>query len=157
MKPMDVSIVKDLTDRTPRRTRKFRLDPDLFECAAKLPAGVVQDLALMRRTAKAAREALDAGNDELAEEIAAEAQRIFFGILDIIMLPESTERFAKRMRDPLNPIDMPDIQRFMAWTVEEYGDRPTTPSSDSVPSPSSNGTSSTDGALPAPPIPASSL
>lgn len=145
---MDVDIIKDLTDRTVRKPRKFKIDPDVFDCAAKLPAGVVQDLATIRRLTQAAETARSAGNDEAAEDLGEQAARTFFGLLDIILLPESGARFASRMRDPLNPIDMPDINRFMSWTIEEYGGRPTTPSSDSAPSQQTNGTSSTDGVLP---------
>lgn len=145
---MEIDLIKDLTDRTtPRVPKKFTIEPDTFQCAHKLPAGVVQDLAEMRHHAKAAEQHRLAGRDDEATAAAEESSRIFFGLLDIILYPESGEVFAKRMRDPLNPIDMADINRFMSWTIEEYSDgRPTTPSSGSSTLPTATGTSSTDGA-----------
>lgn len=154
---MEVDIIKDLTDRTPRKPRRFKLDPDVFECAAKLPAGVVQDVSALRKGVLLIQSQQAAGI-EPDEEFVERLNTTFFGMLDVILLRESAERFAKRMRDPENPIDTEDIQRFIAWVIEAYGGgRPTTPSSDSSTSLPTTGTSSTDGVLPGPSIPVPSM
>lgn len=59
-------------------------------------------------------------------------------LVSALMLPESQELFAK--------VSLSDavVAEIMRWLMEVYGDRPTTPSSDSSPSASTNGAASTD-------------
>ena len=67
--------------------------------------------------------------------------------LDTVLLPESSVRFAKRMRSAEDPITGADLVETVNWLVGEvYGGRPTTPSSSSPDGSSTTGTSSTDGA-----------
>ena len=56
----------------------------------------------------------------------------FGGFFDGVLLPESAERFAARMRDPERTIDWDTLGDIVVWLIEEvYTDRPTMPSSDS--------------------------
>lgn len=119
---------KDFTDRNHTEPQTFMIDDDLFECARVLPAGVGRKFAQLQD--KSPVEQFDGIGE----------------ILDIVLLPESAERFAARMVDPQNPISMEQIGQIIEWLVEEYGGRPTTPSANSLPSPTGTGTSSTDGA-----------
>lgn len=148
---MEVNVLKDLTDRTPRQPKRVKIEPDVFDCALKLPAGVVQDIMDLRRLMGIVQRSQAAGNVDT--DSVEEMNRKLFGMLDVILLPESAELFAKRMRDPVNPIDTDDISRFVAWVIEEYGERPTTPSSASSPLPTTTGMSSTDGPWPMPNTP----
>jgi hypothetical protein len=111
--------------------RRFAIDDDVFECAPRLPAGVVTTFAHMSKA-----EAADQ-YDFLAE------------ILDILMFPASAARFAERMKDPQNPIDIDQIDDVFHWVVQEYANRPTVPPSTSGPLPTPTGSSSTDTAQPA--------
>lgn len=144
---MEVDLIKDITSKAPVEQHKVRLGPDVFECAPKLPAGIIQDIMRMRGVFQKIQADLAAGRDVDEEQVAATNLKLF-DILDIVLLPESAQRFAERMRDPINPIDMTDVGNFVSWMLEEYGQRPTKPSPSSAPSPSTIGTSSTDGAWP---------
>jgi hypothetical protein len=127
---LDYTEIKNLA--TPGKPHSFKIGEERYDCAHKLPAGVVRDLNRMRR--------LDPESEEQTE--------MFFSLLDMILLPESAERFAARMRDPVNPIDMEDVSNTMIWIVEEYGDRPTTPPNGSSPSETPSVTTSTESSPP---------
>lgn len=127
--PMVQNDHPDFTDRSRTENRWFTIDNDTFYCARVVPAGVGKKLALLQ--------SLDAIHqfDGIGE------------ILDLIMIPSSGEVFAKRMMDPENPISIEQVQLVINWMLREYsGGRPTTPSNNSLPSPSPDGTSSMDGA-----------
>jgi hypothetical protein len=77
-------------------------------------------------------------------------------IFRLMLLPESGERFAARLIDPeisrAKPVDLNrQVLPIMHWLLEEYGLRPTQPSSDSSTSSDGpeSGTDSTAGAPPA--------
>lgn len=68
--------------------------------------------------------------------------------LDQVLEPDSAERFAERMRDPVKPIDIEQAMEVAQWLLADvYTKRPTTPSSRSRQSRSNTGQSSTDGSL----------
>jgi len=115
------------------KPRFFKLDPDIFECAPEIPAGVLRKVVQMRKE-----------NDPEAQTTA------LLEVLDIVMVPDSATRYADRMLDPTNPISIRDIANTFNWIMEEYAARPTELSVTSSPSPMSTGTTSTDGARPVP-------
>lgn len=137
---MEFNEIKNLT--TPGKPHSFKLGDDRFDCAAKLPAGVIRDFGKMRRLFTDAQAVTD--NDDRQAELIEQANEMFFGLLDIVLLPESAERFAVRMRDPLNPIDMTDVSNVIQWIVVEYGGRPTQPPNGSSPSVKPSDNSSTE-------------
>jgi hypothetical protein len=68
-----------------------------------------------------------------------------------ILVPESSERFSKRLHSRDNPFDlMREVMPAVEWLVEEYSsDRPTQPSSPSGTGSNDGGANSTAGAPPA--------
>lgn len=91
-------------------TRKAQeLDPeaediyDVFYAVGDTPGGVVLDLA------------------EMAEAEAGQGKvKAITEFLDAVLLPESAELFAERMRDQENPIKFPQLISIFEWLLEEY-------------------------------------
>jgi hypothetical protein len=100
---------------------------DVFDCAADPPGGVMLDVANISEGSR-------------GEQVLAIGR-----LLDGVLLPDSRDRFEKRMRDPLNPITLDDAIDVVSWLAQEvYSGRPTVPSSPSAPSALSTGPRSTD-------------
>lgn len=96
---------------------RFRIDQDVFECAATLPAAGTRLLVTMA-----------AAGDATIDTAVASAQLSMLGdFLDMVLMPESAKRFAERMGDPGNPINDDQISAVLKWLVEQYGQRPTMP------------------------------
>jgi hypothetical protein len=114
---------------------KFRLyvgDTFVFEAMPTIPIGVLETVKTFRN--------LDASTGNVAEQVIS-----FF---DQVLLPDSAVELRKRAMSPSRyPFGLTHLQPVMEWLMEEYGMRPTPPSS-----PSSTGsvaddtTSSTAGA-----------
>lgn len=104
--------LQDFTDHErPTDPVRFKIDGDIFEAAAALPAGVSHDFALMQSL-------------EAAEQV------VLLGhILESFLLPESAARFASRLRDPVQPITNEQVGQVIKWLVEHYTGRPTEPAS----------------------------
>lgn len=135
----------------PMAPKRFRLDPDTFEAPAIMSAMTMRRIA----TLYSGMPALDGvqGIDTTLAQVTE-----MFGIL----LPgESGERFVARLNTAGGPDDPPpiDLSRqalpVMQWLMEQYGMRPTQPSSassdgstDGTPTTPNDGTGSTAGATP---------
>jgi len=124
--------IKDFTVSVPQ-TRKFRIEPDVFEAVAEIPIGSYVELTKLRGN-------LAAGDfDGLMSQI-----KTFFSA---ILLDDSFERFWSRLTDKKNPLGIQHILPLMEWLMEGYGLRPTQPvSSSSSNSEEAGSTTSTDGA-----------
>jgi hypothetical protein len=120
----DFSRPKDAAEKPLR----FRVDDDVFECTAEMNAGAQFILAQM------------SSGDEMEQ-----MQRLG-ELLDSVLLPESAERFLRRMRDTVNPITTEQFVDIFAWLMEVYTRRPLLVSFGSANGQESTGTSSTDGA-----------
>lgn len=131
----------------PMEPKVFRIDDDLF----KAPA-IISPIALKKLAGLHAQLGDGAA-------VAADIDRSLnlIGDMFTILLPgESGIRFRERLLSETEPIDLTrQVLPILYWLLEEYGMRPTQPSS---PSPSGStdgttdtpngGTSSTDGASP---------
>lgn len=124
------SEIKDFTE-VRAELRKFKVDDDIFECASVLPAGAATFMA------------------EMAQADGVKQVIMLSNLLDMIILPGSAERFAERIKDPVNPISSGQLGNIIRWLFEEYGDFPTQQSSTSAPGLTSTGTPSTAGVQPA--------
>jgi hypothetical protein len=112
--------------------KRFRINDDIFEATPEMPLTIAVTAAKI-----ASSGALQKGDMEPVLE--------FF---DEILLEESAARFRQRMtEDKKQPIGMRHINAIIPWLLEEYGLRPTAPSSDSSDSQDGTGMSSTAGAL----------
>jgi hypothetical protein len=138
--PADGAPVKDFSRA--RKRLNFRIDDDLFEAATALPGKTLTRFASRFN---------DIENATVDKQLDA-----FVEALSMVLLPESDARFQKRLDDLENPIELDQASDVIQWLLEQYGLRPTEPSSDSssgLPSLAS-GTSSTDAAQPQVSIPA---
>lgn len=136
----DDAPVRDFTRKRKRLT--FRIDDDVFEAATALPGKTLAAFAVRF-----------AGIEKIP---VAQQLDVFAEALGMVLLPESNARFQKRLDDLNNPIELEQASDVVTWLMEEYGHRPTQPSSPSStgqPSPAS-GTSSTDAQQPQASIPA---
>ena len=132
--------VKDFSRQ--RKRLQFRIDDDLFEPARALPGKTLTRFAA--RFADVDKAPVDKQLD------------VFTEALGMVLLPESNARFQKRLDDLEQPIELEQASDVITWLLEEYGLRPTEPSSDSssgLPSPAS-GTNSTGAQQPQASIPA---
>jgi len=119
--------IKDFT-RPHLEPRQFRIDDDVFDCVAEMPAGVVKIFSKMFASTPIDQ------YDQLGQ------------MLDLFLLPTSAERFAERMMSQTEPITMAHINMIVEWLMEEFSGRPTRPAKRSSPSARSTGTNSMDGA-----------
>lgn len=111
--------------------KQFRVNDDIFDAAPQLPLGLLSMVPKFKTIGAAP----EAAKDTLLE---------FF---DEILLDGSAARFRARVDDKKKPIGMQQMMNIIEWLLEEYGLRPTQPSSDSsITWPGLAGTSSTDGA-----------
>lgn len=136
----DATPVKDFTRK--RKRLVFRIDDDLFEAAAALPGETLVQFA--KRFA-------DIDDAPLDQKI-----HVITDALALVLLPDSQALFAKRFGDLEQPIEYEQAADVITWLMEEYGHRPTEPSSpSSTGQPSlASGTSSTDAQPPQASIPA---
>jgi hypothetical protein len=128
--PADGAPVKDFTRA--RKRLNFRIDDDLFEAATALPG---------KTLARFAARFNDIENVTVDKQLDA-----FADALSMVLLPESDARFQQRLDDLEHPIELDQASDVIQWLLEQYGLRPTEPSSDSSTGPSSPepGTSLTD-------------
>lgn len=89
---------------------KFTIDGDEFFAAGEAPGGTITDLA-----AVSAAE----GENE------AEQLQVAMSFFDQVLLPESAELFAERLRDPRRPITLQKAMKIFTWLMGEYTDFPT--------------------------------
>ena len=138
--PADGAPVKDFSRARERHI--FRIDDDVFEAATALPGKVL---------ARFAARFSDIDNTPADKQLDA-----ITDALGMVLLPASNALFQKRLDDLQTPIELEQATDVIQWLLEQYGLRPTEPSSDSssgLPSLAS-GTSSTDAAQPQVSIPA---
>jgi hypothetical protein len=138
--PAEATPVKDFSRERKRLT--FRIDNDVFEAATALPGKTLARFAA--RFADIETMTVDKQLDAFADA------------LGMVLLPESNALFQKRLDDLQQPIELDQASDVIQWLLEQYGLRPTEPSSPSstgLPSPAS-GTSSTDAQQPQASIPA---
>jgi hypothetical protein len=104
---------------SPRKSLPFKVDGDLFEAAPDIAA----ELAI---------EFMDVSN-QLDETNATPEQQIavLHAMFNMVLFPESAERFIARLRDPENPIGYEKVNRIVKWLFESYGLRPTEPDASS--------------------------
>lgn len=116
---------KDFTKK--RKQINFLLDsPEPYLCYPALALPSLQEIALI------------SGN--MTAETATESFAEFF---KVVLQPESAERMNAKLYDRMNPLDSEQANEIMEWLMEEYGLRPTSPSSDS-----SDGSPTGDGGTP---------
>lgn len=117
--------MKDFSiDRKP--DLEFKIGKDMFYAVGDTPGGVILDLAEIGNTAEGASR-----TSAISE------------FLDNVLLPDSAELFARRLRDPQNPITFEQILAVFEWLLEEYvgGDESARPTQ--APASSSSGSRQT--------------
>lgn len=111
-----------------RKTIAFSIGEDnVFSCVPALSLPAMQEIA------------------GLAQDFTVEtAVDHFVDFFNLVLVPESAAKFEDKMRnDRLDPIDQEQALDIMLWVLEQYGVRPTQPSSDS-----SDGSQTGDGGTP---------
>lgn len=94
----------------PRKPLTFALDDRTFTFTPPKLAGMVLDL-------------LDGSDDEEASNNAAQAA---FDWLSDGLPEEESELLVARLRDPDDPLDLPDVVEIIRWLLGKVADRPTT-------------------------------
>lgn len=135
----------------------FKIDDDVFEAYPKIGAELMSSVMNAQNLAQVA------GLESVLEENMSTDQRVraleasqneiqrVYQFLDQVLLPESAQRFAERLRlNGEEAIDIEQVFNVYHFLVTQYGNRPTQP-----PLPSRNGhgvvgTSSTAGVPPDP-------
>lgn len=111
---------------------QWTMDEDTFQAAAACPQDVLLELIKM-------------GNPDTTREQKIAAMPTF---LDQVLLPESAARYAARVKDPENPIELEQTVEVAKYLVEQYTGRPTAPPSSSESGGGDTGHGSTPGAPP---------
>jgi hypothetical protein len=117
-----------------REPISFEIDGESFEAAEAIPADVLAEGVTILNS-------IDPETATAKDQIGA-----LKGFMEMCLFPESYERFVYRMGNKANPIDLDQVDQIGTWLVEQYGMRPTQPSSASTDgSPSlGSGTTSTE-------------
>lgn len=110
--------MKDFTKK--RDDISFQVDDDVFHAAPGVPAEVLMDFAT-QFTGMGAATPVD------------EQLKAFRAVFELVLLPESLERFNERLRDRRNPIEIDQCDEIITWLMEQYGLRPTELPSSSLP------------------------
>jgi hypothetical protein len=142
-----MAMVRDFS--LPMEPKQFRVDPDTFDAPPIIPGGVLKQIATV------SADLADTGGD-----LDKTLQRVG-DVFRMLMPGPHGERFAARLLSAGGPDDPPPIDLrqqvlpVLMWLLEEYGLRPTPPSSDSAVGSTdgtattpNGGTGSTDGASP---------
>jgi len=104
----------------PRPQIAFTIDGDRFQAASALPGETLVTFAA-RFT-----------GEEKEDRTIADQMAEFKAALELVLLPDSYELFVSRMRDQTRPIDAEQVSEVIMWLLEQYGARPTQPSSPSA-------------------------
>lgn len=97
---------------------QFEIDDDTFDAVSAIPADT-----LMEMTSE-----FDAMDGESAQE----SITAMLAVLEKFLRPASFKRFRERMGDKENPVEFPQVSEVIFWLLEQYGMRPTQPSSGSA-------------------------
>ena len=120
--------IRDFTlDRL--KTRKFKIDADVFDAVAVIPLGLMKQLLTAAEDVKTIVGAQDI--DVVVDKVRK--------IMELLLVETAYERFDARLTDRTNPIGIEHVGPLLIWLVEGYAVRPTQPSP-----PSSDGSSATD-------------
>lgn len=130
--PSAMPEIKDFSKK--RKDLVFKIDDDVFHATPVIPAETMIQFAESMTSA------------DPTKMSPAEMVRALRRVVEMVLLPDSLALFTKRMADPLNPIDMEQLDEVVTWLFEEYGMRPTSepPSSLAGGSPVVPGTTSTE-------------
>lgn len=126
-----------VADFTPaKRQVRFRIDDDVYEGVRQVPA-----LATLRYAAKVG----DLQAKMVEDQFDSSQVELMLDLLRLLLKKESADRLIARLDDADNPVDTQTFVDLVPWLMEQYGLRPTEPSSDSPTGPPSpdGGTSST--------------
>jgi hypothetical protein len=118
--PANMKSLDGIQDFTPDQKHvEFRIGQDVFHGVQDVPA-----LMMMRYAAKI--ETIDENNiDEDDVELISDLMRL-------LLVPESANLLLRRMEDQTNPISIETYMTILPWLLEQYGMRPTEPSSGSA-------------------------
>ncbi len=108
--PMDDEVM-DFS--SPRKSLPFRVDGDLFQAAPDIAAELAIEFMDLSQRA-------DDTDATPKQQIA-----VLHAMFNMVLFPESAERFISRLRDTANPIGYEKINRIVKWLFEVYGLRPT--------------------------------
>lgn len=137
----------------------FKIDDDVFHAYPEIGGGLLMDTISFEGLDQL-QQLTEGDLDNLTQTQMADMMRITQGqttkmmhFMDVVLLPESAERFAARMRaaggGDVKPITLTQCFQVARWLMGKYGNRPTEPSSPSSNGHGGTGPSSTDGPQPA--------
>lgn len=110
------STVRPMKDFSKARKKLlFRIDTDSFEAAPAIPAETLAVFATRF--------------ENIESVLPGDRFKILSDALELVLLPESYGLLRERMRDKTNPVELDQINDIILWLLEEYGLRPTQPSS----------------------------
>lgn len=133
---MDVDGNTEIKDFTiVVKPKRFRVGDDMFQAP-----GVI-GLTTMEELAKVGTGFTQLNPKEMVERVKA--------VFDLVLEDDSAARFRQRMESKTEALDVKQqVLPILLWLLEEYGLRPTQPSTPSSTGPDGDGTSSTPGAPP---------
>jgi hypothetical protein len=110
-----------VVDFTPERKQpRFRIDDDVFVGVRDVPTMTALQFAQGLND-------VDLEDDDLSQETID----TMMTMLRMMLTTESSTLLIERLSDPDNPVGIQTFTRIIPWLMEQYGMRPTEPSSDS--------------------------
>lgn len=105
---------------------KFRIDEDVFECVPSVGGGLLHEM--MQDSVKLS-DVSKKDDRTKAVRLGQDYTHKVMSFLDEVLLPESQERFAQRLKSVQEPIEYPQVFEVYTYLIQEYSKgRPTTPS-----------------------------
>ena len=109
-----------MKDFTKKRTKiEFQAYGDIFEASPAIPADILTTFVVKFS---------DVENLPSLKRVEAMTE-----VLEMVLKPASFELIQKRKKDREKPLDLDQLNEIIIWLMEQYGQRPTQPSSDLLP------------------------
>jgi hypothetical protein len=124
--------IRDFTRTRSHEPIRFKIDDDTFEAHPSCGAALLIQIGDIERLAQALNvDAANASAEQLKElQLATtERQLRLMNFLDAVLLPDSAERLAARLRSVDDPIELDQLQDVAMFLAMRYAARPTGPSS----------------------------
>lgn len=118
--------MKDFTFDRPENLQ-FKINDDIFYAVPRVGGAFIREI--IEETTSLGNIA-GSGADQVSQESVNKLQSYtgkVMTFLDMVLLPESQQRFAERLRSVDEPIELTQVYQVYNWLISEYSKRPTQP------------------------------
>lgn len=119
--------MKDFTFEIPTENLKFKINDDIFYAVPRVGGAFIREIIEdATNLSGIGGKNVDQLPQESVDKIQSYTGKVM-AFLDLVMLPESQQRFAERLRSIDEPIELTQVHQVYNWLISEYSKRPTQP------------------------------